>query len=146
MQRDSTKLRDVEPEQLTLVPQRSASRPVSLEHIPVLTSTAKAIEYACDLAGLDRKQIFPHMGKEKTAWSRICSGEFDLPGRDILKFSRVVGNDAYLLFLVHQHQYDLTTLQKAGDDKDREIFELRQQVADRDRAIELFVKAAKGRA
>lgn len=147
MQRDSTKFRTVEDgEQLALIPDRKImSRPVSLEHIPVLKSTANALEYACQLAGVDRKEVYPHMECDKTTWSRICSGEWDLDGRDIRKFSRVVGNDAYLFYLNHIHGYDLASLRKVHDDRDRRIFELERQVAERDRAIELFVKATKGK-
>lgn len=141
MQRHSTKLRNVEdPAQLPLISDRKIiSRPVSLDHIPVLKSTADALEYACRLAGVVPKEICPHMECDKTTWSRICSGEWDLDGRDILKFSRVVNNDAYLLYLVHIHGYDLTALRKTLDDKDREIWELKHQVAVRDEVIDVLV-------
>ena len=146
MQRASTKLRDVAAEQLSLIPDRKIiSRPVSLEHIPVLKNTAQALEYACQLAGVVPKEICPHMECDKSTWSRICSGEWDLDGRDIPRLNRVLGNSAYLLYLNHLDGWDLTSLHKVQDDKDREIFELRQQVAERDRAIELFVKAAKAK-
>lgn len=146
MQRDSTKLRDVAGEQLSLIPDRKIiSRPVSLEHIPMLKSTTQALEYACQLAGTVPKEIYSRMDCDKGTWSRICSGEWDLDGRDIPRLNKVLGNSAYLLYLNHVDGWDLSTLRKVQDDKDREIFELRQQVADRDRAIELFVKAAKGR-
>ncbi len=146
MQRDSTKLRSVDDPQLSLIPDRKvASRPVSLEHIQVLRSTKQALEYACQLADVVPKEVYPHMGCDKTTWSRICSGEWDLDGRDVLKFSRVVNNDAYLLYLLHAHGYDLASLRKVRDDKDRRIAELEQRVADQDRAMRMWVEAQKGR-
>lgn len=139
-------MREVAPEQIPLIPDRKIiSRPVSLEHIPVLTSTAQALEYACQLAGVVPKEICARMECDKSTWSRICSGEWDLDGRDIPRLNKVLGNSAYLLYLNHADGWDLAAMRKVQDDKDREIFELRQQVADRDRAIELFVKAAKGK-
>lgn len=143
MQQGSTKLRDVE--QLSLIPgEKPVSRPVSLDRIYTLTDTRDALLYACELARLVPKQIYGHMGKDKTAWSRIVSGEFDLAGRDIPKFNAVVGNNAYLLYLAHLDGIDLGSIRKTQDDKDRRIAELEQQIADRDRAMRLMVEAMKG--
>lgn len=146
MQRDSTKLRHVE--QLTLLPQREiVSKPVNLEHIPLLKSTAEALGYACQLAGVAPKEVFPLMGPrwDKTKWSRITSGERDLLGRDIPRFNQVLNNSAYLLYLNHVDGWDLETMRKAGDDKDRRIAELEQRIADQNRAIQLMVQYQKGK-
>lgn len=142
MQRRSTKLPNVENEQLTLLPTRDpfVSRPVNLDHIGVLNSTSQALEYACQLANVTPKQVYPYMDCDKTVWSRICSGEFDLDGRDIPRFNRVIGNSAYLLYLAHAEGWDLTSIRKVRDDKDRRIAELEQKVADQDRAIRLMVE------
>lgn len=130
MQRSTTKLRDVE--QLSLIPERQpiVSEPVNLQHIPLLKNTADALDYACRLAKVVPKAVYTNMGCDKTVWSRICSGELDLDGRDILKFDRTINNDAYLFYLVHQHGYDLPSMRKRGDDKDRRIAELEQELAD----------------
>jgi hypothetical protein len=84
------------------------------------------------------------MGCDKTVWSRICSGELDLDGRDILKFDRTINNDVYLLFLVHQHGYDLASMRKRGDDKDRRIAELEQELADERRLSAKMVNHMRG--
>lgn len=130
MQRPATKLRDVE--QLSLIPERRpiVSEPVNLQHIPLLKNTADALDYACRLAKVVPKAVYLNMECDKTVWSRICSGELDLDGRDILKFDRTINNDAYLFYLIHQHGYDLAALRKRGDDKDRRIAELEQELAD----------------
>lgn len=132
-------MRDVE--QLPLIPdEKIVSRPVSLDRICVLSDTHEAFEYACELARQVPKKLYTRMSCDKTVWSRIASGELDLDGRDILPFSRVVNNDAYLLYLAHQHGYDLASMRKYEDDKDREIADLRQQVADYERAFQLAFK------
>jgi len=142
----TTKLRvDAPEEQLSLIPARKPSRPVNLEHITVLKNTKHALEYACQLADLAPKEIYVDMGCEKSVWSRICGGDLDLDGRDIPRFNRVVGNSAYLLYLMHADGWDLTSLRKVQDDKDREIAELRKHIADQDRAIRLMVEYQKGR-
>lgn len=128
MQRSATKLNDVA--QLALLPTpKVVSRPVSFDRIYTLDSTHEALLYGCELARLAPKQIYGEMGCDKTAWSRITSGEFDLDGRDIKRFSAVVHNDAYLLYLNHQHGYDLASMRKTMDDKDRRIAELEEKLA-----------------
>ena len=147
MQRHSTKLRPVvDAEQLSLIPERRpiVSEPVNLQHIPLLKGTTDALDYACRLAKVVPKEIYLNMECDKTVWSRICSGEYDLDGRDILKFDRTINNDAYLLFLVHQHGYDLASLRKRGDDKDRRIAELEQALADERRLNEKMVDRMRG--
>jgi len=137
-------LRDVD--QLSLLPEQShrkiISQPVNLAHLPLLRNTAKALEYACQLADVVPKEIYPHMKRDKTTWSRICSGEWDLDGRDIPTFCRVVNNDAYYLYLGHAIGYDPASFRKRMDDKDRENHELRQQLAERDKTIEHLLSAA----
>lgn len=144
MQRDSTKLRDVE--QLALIPgEKVESRPVSLDRIYTLTDTRDALLYACELARLVPKRIYGPVGKDKTTWSRITSGELDLHGRDIHMFSSVVNNDAYLLYLNHVHGYDLSTLRKRQSEQDKRIAELESENRDLRRAMSLWVEAQKGR-
>lgn len=129
MQRSSTKL-SAGAEQLALLPeQRVVSRPVSFDRIYTLTDTHDALMYGCELAKMVPKQAYSAMGIDKTTWSRICGGEWDLDGRDVAQFDRIVGNDAYLLYLNHQHGYDLASMRKTMDDKDREIADLRAQLA-----------------
>ena len=139
MQRASTKLSPVE--QLSLVPgTKAVSRPVSFDRIYTTVDTHDALMYGCELAKMVPKQAYTAMGIDKTTWSRIVNGEWDLDGRDVLQFSRVVGNDAYLLYLNHLHGYDIASMRKTMDDKDREIADLKQQVADRDRRIETIIE------
>jgi len=146
MQRDSTKLRPVDHEQLPLIPeQRAASRPVSVERIYTLADTHEALMYGCELARLAPKQIYGQMGVDKTTWSRITSGEWDLDGRDVLRFGRVVNNDAYLLYLNHIHGYDLNSLRKVQDDQERRINELERENRDLRRAMSLWADAQRGR-
>ena len=130
-------------QQLSLIPARKIiSKPASLDHIYLLKSHAKALEYACDLADVDPKVVCGLLrdagcNYEKTKWSRILSGERSLPSRDVPKLSAVLNNDAYFLYLAREHDYDLASLRKAGDDKDRRIADLEQRVADQDRLLRL---------
>lgn len=139
MQRDSTKLSTVE--QLALLPPAGVvSRPVSFDRIYTLTSTHDALMYGCELAKMVPKQAYGPMRIDKTTWSRITSGEWDLDGRDIPQFNKVVGNNAYLMYLNHLDGIDLASIRKTMDDKDRRIAELEAKVADRDKRIETIIE------
>lgn len=133
MQRSATKLKvDAAAEQLSLliIPGKKTSRPVSFDRIYALETTIDAINYGCELAGVATKAIYGDMDIDKTVWSRICAGEWDLDGRDIQKFNKVVGNNAYLMFLNHQEGIDLHSIRRTMDDKDREIHQLRKELAE----------------
>lgn len=134
-------MRDVE--QLSFLPEHKLeSRPADPCVIVGLQSTMEALEYACSLAKAVPKRVYPFLkNKDKTAWSRICSGERDIQARDITPFNRVVGNSAYLLYLNHVDGWDIAMMRKALDDKDRRIAELEQEVADYRRSVRLLVQA-----
>lgn len=113
------------------------SRPVSFDRLYTLTDTHEALVYACELARLQPKQVAPLVGVDKTVWSRICSGEFDLDGRDVRPFCAAVNNDAYLMYLNHVQGYDLATLRKQQTPLEKENEDLRQENHDLRRLLAL---------
>lgn len=145
MQRPSTKLQGIADQQLQLLPgpPKVQSRPVSFDRIYTCTDTHDALMYGCELARLQPKQIYPDMGCDKTVWSRICSGELDLDGRDIPRFNAVVNNNAYLMFLCHRDGIDLASIRKVQDDKDRRIAQLEGQLEEAEREKRALVTAFK---
>lgn len=145
MQQDSTKLRRVE-EQIPLIPPAAPqSRPVSIDRIYTLTDTHEALLYACELARRPAKQLYGEMGVDKTTWSRIVGGEWDLPGRNIHRFNRAVGNNAYLQYLMHQDEIDLTSVRRVQDDQERRIAELEGENRELRTAIRLWAEAQRGK-
>lgn len=142
MQRLATKLKDVE--QLPLLPQGTAvSRPVSLDRIYTLNDTNDALMYACELARLVPKKVAAMIGVDKTVWSRMLSGEWDLDGRDIRPFCAAVGNDAYLLHLNHVCGYDLASLRKVQSDQEKRIADLETENRELRRSMSLWIQAQK---
>lgn len=146
MQRRATVLQANE-SQLQLIPEASiTSLPVSLERIYSSCVTPHdALLYACEIARengrpIQPKQIYSRMDKDATRWSRICSGEHDLPLGDVVKLCKTLNNDVVALSLNHWLGYDLTTMRKTLDDKDRRIAELEAQVAERDKRIETIIE------
>lgn len=127
MQRTSTKSDKVE--QLNLLPQRSSPKPPDEVYLAALPSFRRAVRYSMSLADLEAKQIYEPLGKDKATWSRIESGDMGFPADLILPFQSLVQNSAPLLWLLHQDGWDITSMRKRQDDKDKRIAELEQQLA-----------------
>jgi hypothetical protein len=146
MQRSATKL-NADARQLHLLsePAPAPSRPVDLEYLMMQPSVGDAIEYAGKLAGKVPKHLYLAMKKDKSVWSRICSGEIGFPADDIKKFCAVVGNDALSLWVAHDNGWDIRAMRKAMNCLERENFELRRQIAEKDRALEIAVQLVSGR-
>lgn len=147
MQRTATKLKS-DAQQLLLLADAQPhppSRPPDLDYLAILPTVADAVEYAATLARKVPKQLYLAMEKDKTVWSRICSGEIEFPASAIKKYSQIVGNDALSLYVAHDNGWDMASMRKSMDDKDRRIFELEKKVAEKDRALEIAAQLVSGR-
>jgi plasmid maintenance system antidote protein VapI len=137
-QRKSTKSENVE--QLCLLsPSRKPSAPVDVAYLLGLGSLRRVLRYSMSLRDLEPKAVYEQLDMDKATWSRIENGGMSFPADDLEKFRQIVGNDAVIMWLVHQSGYDLTSLRKAQDDKDKEIEQLKAELADTNRALNLLV-------
>lgn len=127
-QHKSTALRSVE--QLSLLPARKASPQPDVAYLMGLTSLRRAIRYSMSIADLEPKQVYGPLEKDKATWSRIESGDMSFPADDLPKLCQVIGNDAAVLWLAHATGFDLASMRKLQDDKDRRIADLEQQLAE----------------
>lgn len=140
----------VDPEQhgqLSFLPgKKIISRPPSIEHIPLLKSHRKALEYACELADVEPKEVCgllvnAGLRYDTTKWARILKGERTLPSADITKLNSVLGNNAYLQYLNYLDGIDLSSMRKRGDDKDRVIADQAQEITDLKRVVRMQTEA-----
>lgn len=146
MQRAATKLiADAKQLHLLSEPEPPPSRPVDLDHLMILQNVGDVIDYASKLAMKVPKQLYLAMGKDKTVWSRICSGELSLAADDVKKFCRVVGNDALSLWIAHDCGWDVKAMRKTMNCLERENFELRRKLAEKDYALEVATQLISGR-
>lgn len=118
---------------------------VSLEHIPLLKHSGKAVEYACSLADLDPKQLCPDVFKDASACSRILSGERSLRFDEAWRLNKRTGNRALTYYFNHMDGVDIASMRLREDDSARRIRHLEGEVARRDDAIQFLVDAAHGR-
>jgi hypothetical protein len=93
-----------------------------------LPNLRRAIRYSMSLADLEPKQVYEPLGKDKAVWSRIENGDMSFPADDLVKFCQIVGNDAAILFLAHSAGYDIGSMRKTQDDKDKRIAELEDKL------------------
>jgi hypothetical protein len=109
----------------------------------------KAIEYGQECAGLAEKQVYDHLGWKKEVWSRIFTADTKNPAffdaRRLVPFMDLCGNDAPLIWLAHKRGYDWSTIRTYQTGLERENFELRQQLAEKDRALKVAADLIAGR-
>jgi len=121
----------------TSTPKASLKEP-DLAYLMSLPNARRALRYSLSLADLEPKQVYPLLGKDKATWSRYEAGNIDFPVTLIQPLKTIVQNDAVLLWLNHQSGWDIRSMKRLCDDKDRRIHELEAQLAKErhERAIE----------
>jgi hypothetical protein len=134
-QRTSTKSDKVE--QLQLLPHRASAKSPDLSYLLSLPNLRRVVRYSMSLADLEPKQVYEPLGKDKATWSRIEGGDMGFPADLLVPFQSITNNSAPVLWLAHQDGWDVTTMRKRQDDKDKRIAELEAQLeeANRDRAV-----------
>ena len=125
-QRTSTK--SVHVEQLQLLPQRAPAKAPDLAYLLSLPNLRRVVRYSMSLADLEPKQVYEPLGKDKATWSRIEGGDMGFPADLIMPFQAITKNSALILWLAHQDGWDVTSMRKRQDDKDKRIAELEQQL------------------
>jgi hypothetical protein len=141
MQRTSTKSDKVE--QLQLLPQRVSAKAPDLAYLMSLPNLRRVVRYSMSLADLEPKQVYEPLGKDKATWSRIEGGDMGFPADLIVPFQSITNNSAPVLWLAHQDGWDVTTMRKRQDDKDKRIADLEarlEQVEHENAVIAKFVK------
>jgi hypothetical protein len=134
-QRTSTKSLDVS--QLSLLPQRTPPKAPDLTYLVSLPTFRRVVRYSMSLADLEPKQVYEPLGKDKATWSRIEGGDMGFPADLVIPFQSITQNSALVMWLAHQDGYDVTSMRKRQDDKDKRIAELEQRLerAEQEKAV-----------
>lgn len=132
-------------EQLSFLREKPAktSAPVDIDRLRAQPNFLKALKYAIDLTDLEAKEIYGVLGKDKATWTRIKDGDVAFPADCIDTLCNILTNDAIVLWLLHRRGYDITSLRRIADDKDKRIAKLEADLAEeraRNRVISEFVK------
>lgn len=102
-QPSSTRATEVDEAQAELPLSRApASMSIPIELIRAKRSKGAAVALACDVSGLDDKEIYIPLGIDKALFSRMKSGSANLDCDHIAQFCRIVGNRIYPEWLAYQ--------------------------------------------
>lgn len=103
---------------------------VSPEQVMIKKSLGGAIELCAELAGFELdKTLQQEMGVDKAQFSRWLSGQEGVVWPKFVKLMDACGNDAPLLWMLHQRGYDLHSLRRLESSTERENRQLREEVA-----------------
>ena len=107
------------------------SLPVEIrpEEVARKGSLGNAIELCAELAGfaLD-KELQQSIGADKAQFSRWLSGQEGIVWPKFVKLMDVCGNDAPLLWMLHQRGYDLHSVRKTETETEKQNRLLREEV------------------
>jgi hypothetical protein len=101
-----------------------------------------AWNFASQVSELEDKQIYGPLGIDASHWTKITKGTASPPADErFVQFMDVVGNEIPLIWIAEKRGYDWSTIKKHRSDLERENEDLRKELADHKRAIQLLVNA-----
>lgn len=104
--------------------------PVRPEEVAREKSLGSAIELCAKVGGFAFDKVLQmELGVDKAQFSRWQSGSEGVVWPKLEKLMDTCGNDAPLLWMLHQRGYDLHAMRKRETETERENRELREQVA-----------------
>lgn len=122
--------------------------PPSLAEVIRKPDILKVIKYAQECRDLEEKKVYGPLGWSKEVWSRIFNPETKNPAYfdacRLVPFMELT-NDAPLMWLAHCRGYDWSTIRPYQTDLERENFELRQKLAEKDRELDVAARLISGR-
>lgn len=92
-------------------------------------SLGGAIDLCMELIDKEEKQLQSDLGVDKAQFSRWKSGQEGILWAKFVRLMDACGNDAPLLWMVHQRGYDLHSLRKRETETERENRLLREENA-----------------
>lgn len=108
---------------------------------------AGAIELCAECAGYSlNKQASAEIGMDKARWSRIKSGGEGIKWEQLQAFMDACGNDAPLLWMLHQQGYDLHSIRKRETETERSLREANEALEQERLKVRVLTEALHGRA
>lgn len=100
------------------------------EEVARKASLGNAIELCAELAGFSLdKELQQQVGADKAQFSRWLSGQEGIVWPKFVKLMDVCGNDAPLLWMLHQRGYDLHSVRKRETETERRLREAEETIA-----------------
>lgn len=101
---------------------------VSVEEIARKKSLGAALELCADIAGFDKdKQLQSTLGVDRATFSRWQAGTEGIKWEKLAALMDACGNDAPLLWMLHQRGWDLHAMRRQETETERENRRLREE-------------------
>lgn len=128
--------------------QRQIALPVEVrpDEIARKKTLGKAIEFCAELGGhaLD-KTLQTELGVDKAQFSRWQSGQEGIVWPKFENLMDICGNDAPLLWMLHQRGYDLHSLRKLQSETERQLEAERQRRREAEDKLKFLTQVMQGR-
>ena len=99
------------------------------EEVARKSTLGHAIELCAEVAGFELdKELQLKLGVDKAQFSRWLSGTEGIVWPKFAALMDVCGNDAPLLWMLHQRGYDLTSLRKRETETERKLREAEERI------------------
>lgn len=116
-------------------------RPEDIARQPSLSG---ALALSAAAAGLDlEKEIHIPLGIDAGHWTRMRSGTAGIQWKQLSAICDLTGNDAPILWMLHQRGYDLYSLRRRESELERELRETRERLAEVEREREIEMRAVR---
>lgn len=120
---------------------------VSFEEVSRKQSLGAALEMCADVAGFQfDKTLQRELGVDKAQFSRWQSGGEGIVWAKFTKLMDVCGNDAPMLWMLHQRGFDLTSLRRRESETERELRQAREDLEAERVKVKVLTNALNGRA
>lgn len=119
---------------------------VSPEEIARKKSLGAAIDLCAEIGGLSLdKELQLAMDVDKAQLSRWQSGQEGIKWPKLVKLMDLCGNDAPLLWMLHDRGYDLYSLRRRESEMERTIRELEERLEEKQKEVKVLTAALNGR-
>lgn len=132
-------------QQLELLPSQKAHveevTPDLIARVKRRPTLRHAWNYAQEISCLEDKTVYEALEIDGSHWTKIKKGRASPPADEsFVRFMDVVQNEIPLIWLAEKRGYDWSTIRPHRSDLERENERLRQELAERDRSITLFLE------
>ena len=110
-------------------PMKLSHTDIRADEIARKSSLGKAIEFCIELSEFDAdKQLQDRLKVDKAQFSRWVSGQEGIKWEKISDLMDLCGNDAPLLWMLHDRGYDVNSLRRKETETEKQLREAREEI------------------
>ena len=115
-------------------PMKLSHKEIRPEEIARKSTLGKAIELCIELSDFEAdKQLQDELKVDKAQFSRWISGQEGIKWEKIADLMNICGNDAPLLWMLHERGYDINSLRRKETELEKQLRIANEKMAEKDR-------------